>query len=71
MVDLQLVALPHAALVVANIELRAVEALLARSPAPRAVTSGYLAGEAPEVAGWVRVEAIELEGWAADVLRAA
>ena len=63
--------LPHAALVVANIELRAVEALLARSPAPRAITSGYLAGEAPEVAGWVRVEAIELEGWAADVLRAA
>ena len=63
--------LPRASLVVANIELRAVEALLARSPAPCAITSGYLAGEAPEVAGWELVEAIELEGWAASVLRAA
>ena len=68
--DAQTEDLPRAALVVANIELRAVERLLARVPASRAITSGYLAGEAPEVAGWERVEAIELEGWAADVLRA-
>jgi ribosomal protein L11 methyltransferase len=60
--------LPRVDLVVANIELRVVEALLARRPAPRAVVSGYLAGEAPTAAGWERVERVELDGWAADLL---
>ncbi len=53
---------------VANIELRAVEALLARRPAPRAITSGYLAHERPRAAGWERVSRFELDGWVADLL---
>ena len=60
--------LPGADLVVANLELRAVEALLARLPAPRAITSGYLAHERPQVAGWTPVDRVELDGWAADLL---
>lgn len=60
--------LPRVDVVVANIELRAVEALLARHPAATAVTSGYLAADSPSAAGWERLERSELEGWAADVL---
>ena len=62
--------LPAADLVVANIELGIVESLLARRPAGHAITSGYLAGELPRAPGWTAVESIELEGWAAHVLRA-
>lgn len=61
-------ALPEVELVVANIELRAVEALLGRRPAARAVTSGYLAREAPQVEGWEPGSRIALDGWAADLL---
>jgi ribosomal protein L11 methyltransferase len=61
-------ALPPADVVVANIELAAVEALLARCTTARAITSGYLAGEEPVAPGWTLVEALELEGWAAHVL---
>ena len=61
-------ALPPADLVVANIELAAVEKLLGRCAAARAITSGYLAGEAPAVDGWTLMEELELEGWAAHVL---
>ncbi len=53
---------------VANIELRVVEALLVRLPAPTAITSGYLESETPRVPGWQPVDRLELEGWAADVL---
>jgi ribosomal protein L11 methyltransferase len=60
--------LPHVDVFVANIELRAVEALLARHPAATAVTSGYLVADTPSAAGWERAERIEREGWAADVL---
>jgi ribosomal protein L11 methyltransferase len=60
--------LPEADVVVANIELAVVEALLARASARAAITSGYLASEAPRVPGWEPVDRIELEGWAADVL---
>ena len=60
--------LPRVDVVVANIELRAVEAFLGRRPATTAVTSGYLAAETPSADGWERVERVELEGWAADVL---
>jgi len=60
--------LPRVDVVVANIELRPVEALLARHPAATAVTSGYLAADTPSAEGWERAERIELEGWAADVL---
>jgi ribosomal protein L11 methyltransferase len=62
--------LPAADIVVANIELRAVEALLARHAARIAVTSGYLAAERPNAAGWSHGSRLELDGWAADVLRA-
>jgi len=60
--------LPEADILIANIELRVVEALLDRVPAPLAVTSGYLTHEGPQVAGWERVTRVELDGWAADVL---
>jgi len=60
--------LPDADLLVANIELRVVEALLARRPAPRAITSGYLAHERPQVARWTPVARVELDGWSADLL---
>ena len=62
--------LPAAELLVANIELRVVEALLPRSRARHAITSGYLAGQAPAVAGWRVLEELELEGWAAHLLAA-
>ncbi len=60
--------LPRVDLVVANIELRSVEALLGRSPAPRAIVSGFLAGDTPSAEGWGRVERLEIDGWAADLL---
>jgi ribosomal protein L11 methyltransferase len=60
--------LPAVDVVVANIELAVVEQLLRRTPARVAVTSGYLASEAPNAPGWVAVERLELDGWAADVL---
>lgn len=62
--------LPAVAVLVANIELRVVEALLARRPAATAITSGYLAHETPSAAGWSSVDRLELGGWAADVLAA-
>jgi ribosomal protein L11 methyltransferase len=63
--------LPGADLVVANIELRVVEALLARCESPHAITSGYLAGEAPAASGWTQVEAVEVDGWAAHLFASA
>jgi ribosomal protein L11 methyltransferase len=63
--------LPAVGVVVANIELRAVEQLLARVRADVAVTSGYLASDRLETAGWRTGERLELEGWAADVLTTA
>ncbi len=62
--------LPVVDLVVANIELRAVEALLTRCPAGRAIVSGYLAHESPAAPGWSSARRLELEGWAADVMTA-
>lgn len=59
--------LPRVDLVVANIELGAVETVLARQPAATAITSGYLAHETPCAPGWESVHRVELEGWAADV----
>jgi ribosomal protein L11 methyltransferase len=60
--------LPRVDLVVANIELRPVEALLARRPASRAITSGYLAHESPGAPGWSSASRLELDGWAADLM---
>jgi ribosomal protein L11 methyltransferase len=61
--------LPVTDLVVANIELGAVEILLERHPAATAVTSGYLAHERPRASGWAFADRVELDGWAADLLR--
>jgi hypothetical protein len=60
--------LPETDIAVANIELAVVERLLERLPARLAVTSGYLATEAPSAGGWAHVRRLELDGWAADVL---
>ena len=63
--------IPRVDVLVANIELRVVEALLEkRPPAALAVTSGYPASEAPRASGWVVVSRAELDGWAAHVLAA-
>ena len=61
---------PETDVIVANIELAAVEALLARCPARVAVTSGYVEDEAPGAPGWAPRARLELDGWAADVLEA-
>jgi ribosomal protein L11 methyltransferase len=61
-------ALPPGDVVVANIELRVVELLLARTTAATAVTSGYLSSEQPDAPGWTFDDRLALEGWAADVL---
>ena len=68
--DVLLDPLPRVDLLVANIELRGVEALLVRAPAPAAITSGYLAREMPASATFGHVERLEVEGWAADRFRA-
>jgi ribosomal protein L11 methyltransferase len=60
-------ALPSADVLVANIELRVVESLLARVDVDVAVTSGYYASDQPSAPGWEWVSRGELEGWAADV----
>lgn len=59
---------PRTDVLVANIELDVVEQLMGRAPSTAAVTSGYLAAEAPRAPGWVGVDRLELEGWAADAL---
>jgi len=60
--------LPTAELAVANISLDAVEALLPRLSASRAIVSGYLERDRPEAAGWRAVERRTRDGWAADLL---
>jgi ribosomal protein L11 methyltransferase len=60
-------ALPAADVVVANIELRVVEELLARVAAGVAVTAGYNVSQKPVARHWNHVDRLELEGWAADV----
>lgn len=59
--------LPRTDVLVANIELGVVEQLLGRARSTVAVTSGYPAAAAPRAPGWVGVDRLELEGWAADV----
>jgi ribosomal protein L11 methyltransferase len=59
---------PVTDVLVANIELGAVEMLLRRAAARTAVTSGYLAAQSPHAPGWSTTERLELEGWAADAL---
>ena len=57
---------PPTDVVVANIELAAVEALLGRTSAAVAITSGYLLGDRPRAEGWDAVTRAEVDGWAAD-----
>jgi len=57
-----------AALAVMNIALDVVDGLLPRLPVERAITSGYLARDDPDAAGWHRLERRERDGWAADLL---
>ncbi|HSL64090.1 MAG TPA: 50S ribosomal protein L11 methyltransferase [Gaiellaceae bacterium] len=59
--------LPAADVAVANITLDVVGALGGRLRSPLAVTSGYLAADAPTLAGFRRVDRREREGWAADL----
>lgn len=63
--------LPAVEIAVANILLAPVQAVLSRLDARAAITSGYLAGQRPAVAGWEWCEGRELDGWAADLFRRA
>jgi ribosomal protein L11 methyltransferase len=59
--------LPKAGTTVANITLEAVETLSSSLRCARAVTSGYLASEAPTLAGYRTEARRERDGWAADL----
>jgi len=61
-------ALPETDLAVANVTLDVVEGLLPRLAASRAITSGYLEGEQPDVDDWWPRDRREADGWAADLL---
>ncbi len=63
--------LPAADVAVANILLDPVAEVLGRVDAQVAVTSGYLAGERPDAAGWQEDRHLELDGWAGHVFRRA
>jgi ribosomal protein L11 methyltransferase len=70
-VDVLAEPLPATDVLVANIELAAVETLLRRAAASTAVTSGYLAADSLRAPGWTSSDRLELEGWAADALERA
>jgi ribosomal protein L11 methyltransferase len=53
---------------VMNIALDVVEQMLAELPVGRAITSGYLEKDEPQVDGWHRLERRVRDGWAADLL---
>jgi hypothetical protein len=57
-----------AELAVMNIALDVVERMLPTLPVERAITSGYLDRDTPQVAGWQTVERHVRDGWAADLL---
>jgi ribosomal protein L11 methyltransferase len=63
--------LPQTDVGLANVELGVVERLLARLRGQRAVTSGYLERDRPDVDGWRHVDRRELDGWAADLFERA
>jgi len=63
--------LPVVDVVLANIALDVVERVLPRVPAQTALTSGYLAGQQPNAAGWRPRHHREADGWRADVLERA
>ena len=51
----------------ANIAAEAVLALGPRLRAARAITSGYLVSDEPELAGYRRERRVGVDGWAADL----
>jgi ribosomal protein L11 methyltransferase len=55
-------------LAVMNIALDVVETLLPELPVGRAITSGYLDRDRPQVSGWRPVDRRTRDGWAADLL---
>ena len=57
-----------AQLAVMNIALDVVERMLPQLPVDRAITSGYLDRDEPQVDGWHRLERRLRDGWAADLL---
>jgi ribosomal protein L11 methyltransferase len=59
--------LPSVRTAVANVTLESVVEIAPRVDCERLVTSGYLASEGPEPAGFRRLERREAEGWAADL----
>jgi len=59
--------LPRADLALANIALEPVEALGGRLEVERAITSGYLVADQPQLGGLRRTGRRELDGWAADL----
>ena len=61
-------ALGPAELAVMNIALDVVERMLPQLPVARAITSGYLDRDEPQVDGWHRLERRVRDGWAADLL---
>ena len=69
LLDAEAALLPPAGFAVANVLLRPVEVILGRLDADEAITSGYLAGERPSTEGWAHIEAVTLDGWAADRFR--
>ncbi|MGZ8783204.1 MAG: 50S ribosomal protein L11 methyltransferase [Gaiellaceae bacterium] len=59
--------LPDAALALANIAAEAVVALGPRLRTGRAITSGYLVSDEPELKGYRRETRVQSGGWAADL----
>jgi ribosomal protein L11 methyltransferase len=59
--------LPRADLALANIALEPVEALGGRLEVERAITSGYLVADQPQLGGLRHTGRRELDGWAADL----
>ena len=65
--DLRADDLPEVQLALANIASEAVAALGPRLRAKRAITSGYLVSDEPELEGYRRERRIQSGGWAADL----
>ena len=59
--------LPEAMLALANVTRESVERVAPRLASSELITSGYLAGEQPSLAGWTHRHRREREGWAADL----
>ena len=65
--DATLDPLPAAAAAVANVALDLDLAIASRLASTHVITSGYLASESPEIAGYRHRDRREAEGWAADL----